>query len=86
MGGIGEKRPLSVDELLQAVGHLVDGLAEGPELSRSALDLRSLGQSAGADRGDGCLDVLEWAGERPRDERTEGGGNGEHTRSEDRQD
>ena len=58
MRGVGKERPLGVDELLQTIRHLIDSLAERVELGRAAPDRRPLGQAAGSDRGNGCLDGL----------------------------
>ena len=85
MGGVCEERPLSVDELVQAVCHLVNGLAERLELSRPAPDGCPLRQTACAHRRHGGLDPLEGTGERPGDKCPGGRGHHEHARSEEGQ-
>ena len=82
MGGVGKERSLGVDQLLQAVRHLVDRLAERVELSRAAPDRGPLGQTASTDRGNSCLDALQRAGEGSRENRPEARGHGEHADSE----
>lgn len=56
--GVGKERPLSVDELLQTICHVIDSLTESGELGGAAPDRRPLRQAAGSDRGNGCLNGL----------------------------
>ena len=82
MGGVGQECPLSVDELLQAVRHLIDSLAERIEFSRTSPSRGPLGQAAGADGGHGCFDALQGVGKGSRENRPEGSSNGEHAEPE----
>ena len=82
MGGIGQKGALGMDQLFEAVCHLVDGFSECFQFARAPCDRRSLGQLPSTDRGDGGLDAVEWSREGASKDRPESRCHREHAETE----